>query len=159
MGKILQNGIAYTGSQDLSGLSDVSLSSPQNNEILAYNSTTHKWENKTGGGGGGASDLDDLNDVSIISPTNNQVLKYNSISQEWENGSVGGWADVTGTLIAGQTSITLQDAVITTNSTVDVYVDDAFYGVNPTSVSLSTGSITLVFPEQSTDMPVKVRIS
>lgn len=69
------------------------------------------------------------------------------------------WTDLTGTLTTGQTSIILQDAVITTNSTVDVYVNDAFYGVNPTSISLSTGSITLVFPEQSTDMPVKVRIS
>lgn len=61
MGKLILNNKSYTGSQDLSGLTDVAISSPQNDEVLAYNSTTHKWENKTGGGGGsgGHTILDD----------------------------------------------------------------------------------------------------
>lgn len=89
MGKLILNNKSYTGSQELSELSDVAISSPQNDEVLAYNSTSHKWENKTGGGGG-AIDLDDLSDVNITSPTNGQALVYDSANSEWVNGDVSG---------------------------------------------------------------------
>lgn len=61
-----------------------------------------------------------------------------------------------GTLIAGQTSITLSDASITTGSNFDFFTDT--FGVNPSGVSVSTGSITLTFPEQASDVSVKVRV-
>lgn len=69
----------------------------------------------------------------------------------------GIFTDVTGTLIAGQTSLTLSNVAITTNSTIDIYTDS--YGVNPTAVSVTNGSVTLTFDEQSTDLIVKVRVS
>ena len=69
------------------------------------------------------------------------------------------WTELTATLTTGQTNLAFSNAAITTSSTIDIYVDDSFYGVNPTSVTLATGSLTLVFPEQASDMPVKVRIS
>ena len=87
MGKLILNNKSYTGSQDLDGLSDVALSSPQNNEVLAYNSTTHKWENKAGGGG--ATDLNDLTDVDITTPTDGQALVYDSVNSKWINGDAG----------------------------------------------------------------------
>lgn len=62
--------------------------------------------------------------------------------------------EITGTLTAGNTSLTLSDASITTSSTIDIYTDT--YGINPESVSVSTGSITLTFEEQSNDLGVKV---
>lgn len=65
--------------------------------------------------------------------------------------------EVTGTLTAGQTSLTLQDASITSSSTLDFYT--SIYGVNPTNVSVSTGSVTLTFEAQSSNMSVKVRVS
>lgn len=66
------------------------------------------------------------------------------------------WTDVTGTLTTGSTSITLSDASITTTSTIEVYNDlDVPYN----SKSLSTGSITLTFDAQESDMSVKVRVS
>lgn len=63
---------------------------------------------------------------------------------------------LTGTLTAGNTTLTLQNAAITTNSTVDIYTDT--FGVNPTDVTLSSGSITLTFESQATDVAVKVII-
>ena len=42
-----------TPPDDLNDLSDVAISSPTNGQVLKYNSTSGKWENGTGGGGGG----------------------------------------------------------------------------------------------------------
>lgn len=66
-------------------------------------------------------------------------------------------AELTGTLTAGNTSITLQDASITTNSTIDIYTDT--FGVNPTDVVVAAGSVTLTFEAQASDLGVKVRVS
>lgn len=79
--------------------------------------------------------------------------KYNIPS----GGGSASWTDVTGTLAAGSTSITLSDVSITTNSTIDLYTNK--YGVNPSSVSVSTGSVTLTFPAQQAAVEVKVRVS
>lgn len=67
------------------------------------------------------------------------------------------YKDLTDTLTAGNTSITISDSSITTNSTIDIYTD--VFGVNPTSVSVSTGSVTLTFAALQADLGVKVRVS
>lgn len=67
------------------------------------------------------------------------------------------WKDVTGILIAGNTSVTLSDASISSSSTIDIYTD--VFGVSPSNVVVTTGSITLTFEEQQSDLNVKVRIS
>jgi hypothetical protein len=64
---------------------------------------------------------------------------------------------VIGTLTAGQTSITLLDASITTTSTIDIYCDA--FGVQPTNAVVTTGQIVLTFLAQASDLNVKVRIS
>ena len=64
--------------------------------------------------------------------------------------------DITGTLTAGSTSITLSDNAITTSSTIEVF-DDLDIPYN--SKTLSTGSVTLTFDAQQSDMVVKVRVS
>lgn len=106
-------------------------------------------------------DLDELDNVNITSVTNGQLLKYDSATSKWVNGTGTStpWVEVTGQLTASQTSVTLSDESITTDSTIDVYVDDSFYRVNPTAVTLATGSVTLTFEAQSSNMPVKVRVS
>lgn len=64
---------------------------------------------------------------------------------------------LSGTLIAGQTSITFADASITSSSTLDnVWTED--FGVKPTNIVITAGSITLTFESQSSDIGVKVRI-
>ena len=62
--------------------------------------------------------------------------------------------ELTGTLTAGQTTITLTSEIIDSNSSFDFYT--SVFGVNPTAVSVSTGSITLTFDNQSIDISVKV---
>lgn len=71
--------------------------------------------------------------------------------------SAGGGTVLTGTLNAGSTTITFNNAAIETTSTFDFYTD--IFGVNPTAVSVSAGSITLTFEAQASDLGVKVRIS
>lgn len=71
--------------------------------------------------------------------------------------SAGGGTELTGTLAAGSTTITFNNAAIETTSTIDFYTDT--FGVNPTAVSVSTGSITLTFQAQAAALGVKVRIS
>ena len=72
-------------------------------------------------------------------------------------GGGASWTDVTGTLSAGSTTITLSNVAITTSSTIDVYTGT--FGVSPTNIVVSTGSVTLTFAEQSSNLSVKVRVS
>jgi hypothetical protein len=67
------------------------------------------------------------------------------------------WTDFIATLTAGSTSITISDNTIFTTSTIDIYTDA--FGVNPTNVVVSTGSIVLTFEAQQSDVGVKVRVS
>lgn len=67
------------------------------------------------------------------------------------------YIEVSGTLTAGSTSITLSNDLITTNSTIEPFT--SVYGVNPTDIVIANGNVTLTFEAQSTDMGVKVRIS
>jgi len=107
-------------------------------------------------GGSGSSTLSGLSDVTISSPSNGQTLSYDSSTSKWVNSSNSPYTDVTGTLTAGSTSITLSDNSITSSSTIEVFNDlDIPYN----SKSVSTGSITLTFDAQQSDMSVKVRVS
>jgi hypothetical protein len=66
-------------------LTDVTITSLANGQILQYDSVTNQWINvdRTD------IDLSELGDVSIISPANGQVLVYNSATAKWENSSGG----------------------------------------------------------------------
>lgn len=67
-----------------------------------------------------------------------------------------GFVTVSGTLTTGSTSLTLSDASITTSSEIDVWVDT--FGVNPENVVVASGSVTLTFEAQESDLGVKVRV-
>lgn len=73
-----------------------------------------------------------------------------------QGGGGSSWTDVTGTLTAGATSITLLDSSITTSSTIDIYTEA---DVDYNSISVSTGSVTVTFDAQQSNMGVKVRVS
>lgn len=60
------------------------------------------------------------------------------------------------TLTSGNTTVNISDESITTNSTIDIYTN--VYGVNPTEVEVTDGTIILVFDAQETDLEVKVRV-
>lgn len=67
------------------------------------------------------------------------------------------YKELQGILTAGQTSITFNDNVINSNRTIDYY--PGIYGVVPTSITVTSGSVVFTFDEQETDMTLKVRIS
>lgn len=64
--------------------------------------------------------------------------------------------DVTGTLSAGSTSITLSSSKITTSSILDFYT--SIYGVAPSDVAVSSGKVVLTFDSQDSAMVVGVKI-
>lgn len=78
---------------------------------------------------------------------------------ETESETLQSTLQVAGTLLltklyASQTTVTITDEAITTDSTFDIYTDK--YGVNPKNVTVDTGSITLEFKPQETDVNIKV---
>lgn len=107
---------------------------------------------------GGASTLAGLSDVAISSATNGQILTYNNTTSKWGNSDIPlPYKEVTGTLSAGSTSITLSDAAITTSSTIEIYTDPIELDHN--DVTTTTGSTTITFDAQSQNITVKVRVS
>ena len=76
---------------------------------------------------------------------------------KWDSKTITGLETiVTGTLTAGQTSVTLSNSAITTDSLIDIYTDT--YGVNPTNITVASGSVTLTFTAQASNLGVKVVI-
>lgn len=67
-----------------------------------------------------------------------------------------GFIEVSGTLTAGSTSLTLSDASITTSSTLDFFTEK--YGLSPETVAVASGSVTLTFEAQDSNIGVKVRV-
>lgn len=68
-----------------------------------------------------------------------------------------GWTDLTGTLIAGQTSLTIQNSIITTDVVIKPHTN--VFGVNPTGMTVTNGQVVLSFNAQATDLGVMVRVS
>lgn len=63
---------------------------------------------------------------------------------------------LTGTLTAGQTSLTFTNAAIKTTSAIDIYT--SIYGVAPTAATSSTGTLTFTFDAQSENLEVEVDV-
>lgn len=111
--------------------------------------------NEIGSGGGGST-------VSwsqiVTTGTKIATVTINGVTTDVYAPTSGGasYTDVTGTLAAGSTSVTLQNVAITTNSTLDFYTDT--FGVNPTNAVVTTGQVVLTFEAQQAAVNVKVRV-
>lgn len=68
-------------------LADVTITTPADNEVLAYDSSSGEWINQTAAeaGLGTVDALDDLSDVVITTPADNEVLAYDTTSGDWIN--------------------------------------------------------------------------
>lgn len=64
---------------------------------------------------------------------------------------------VSGTITAGNTSITLSDVSITTSSFIDVYFKDVLLA--PTNVTVVSGSVTVEIDAQASNTDVAVRVT
>ena len=71
-------------------------------------------------------------------------------------GKADAYRDISGTLTAGQTSITLYDSSITTSSLIEIFTTT---GVGYSDISATTGNVTVTFYPQATDIGVLARIS
>ena len=161
MGKLMFNGVDYTGggggsgATQLSQLTDVNISNIQDGQVLKYSYEEHAWVNadEEGGGGGGSG-------VVFVELTQSE---YDALStEEKNNGTFYVISDsgkvLTGTLEAGHTSITFSDSAIKANSMIDVQT--SILGVCPIGADDSTvGTITFYFNSQATDMNVKVVVT
>lgn len=123
------------------------------------------------GGGGGTqiqSDWNQSDNSKVDFIKNKPTIPAAQVQTDWNESdsssmayiankpSVTVFTDVAGTLTAGSTSITLQDAAITTTSTIDIYTDPE---LAHNSVTVAAGSITITFDAQQSDVSVKVRVS
>ena len=84
---------------------------------------------------------------------------HNVYETETNTETIQGTLQVAGTLLltklyTGETTVTIEDTSITQDCTLDIYTDK--YGVNPKNVTVDTGSITLEFKAQETDVNIKV---
>ena len=70
--------------------------------------------------------------------------------------SGGGYTIVTGTLSAGSTTLTLQDASITTSSLI--FYGSEVLGVYPTAMAASAGSLTMTFEAQQTNVGIAIMV-
>lgn len=114
-------------------------------------------------GGSGANDATDVNydnTGSGLAATNvqdaiDEVLTTENTAITNLDTKYGKY--VSGTIIAGNTSITLSDAAITTTSFIDVYFKDAL--IAPTNVTVIAGSVTIEIDALPNNQDVAVRIT
>ena len=174
------------GSSTLAGLTDTNISSPAADQDLSYDSTSSKWINKThrveltkaqydalpsskltDGIEYFITDMETTGTEIIANPqeTATGTLTKLQIGDDIYNISGGGsasWTDVTGTLTAGQTEITLNNSAIHEDSTFDFYTSK--FGVNPSNVELTIQKIKtlrqeLVTQESELDVTVTANTS
>ena len=139
-------------------------------ENLSYNVATKTMQNQgiyQANAKDNSTQVDYGSDVrpdDIVLYSQDQTRKVNtwdgthtSLKDAIQAASGGNYTELTGTLIAGQTTLTIQNNAITTTATYDFFTDA--FGVSPTDVEVTTGQIVLTFEEQESDMSVKVRIS
>lgn len=75
--------------------------------------------------------------------------------------SAGGGTVLTGTLTAGQTTVTFTDNALVSTCTKKVYVPDDFFGVVPTAITTdyANHTVTYTFPVQASNMQVKLEVT
>ena len=97
----------------LNDLTDVSISSVQNDELLKYNSSTGQWENSS-------LNIEELGDVNITSLADNQILKYDSTTSKWINEEDAGGIQLTDLSVGSEASAS-GDGAIAYNNTTGVF--------------------------------------
>lgn len=112
-----------------------------------YHNNAKYYAGKSNGGA-----LTGLDDVAIQNIKNGQFIEYDSTEQKYVNKMVK--TTLSGTLNAGQTSITFNNAAITPTVRVSAFVEDAYIELEDITVGANT--LTLVFPEQDQNINIKV---
>lgn len=82
IGHWLPEGPDVQGSINLDKLSDVTVTSVQDNQVLKYDASQSQWVNTSTGA---VTTLDQLSDVVITSVQDGQSLQYDNASGNWVN--------------------------------------------------------------------------
>lgn len=85
------------------------------------------------------------------------LIRYNGVAYGSAAEKEFGWIDLTGTLTAGSTTLTIQNEVIDPTKCIEIFTD--VYGVNPSNAVVTSGQIVLTFEAQESNLGVKVRIT
>jgi len=103
-------------------------------------------------------------DPGIPTPTASDIDKVIKVESDGQGGAqytlgVGGSAEteIPGTLAAGASTVTLQNAAITTSSKIDYYAD--VFGVRPINAVVTEGQIVLTYRPRATATNIKVVVS
>lgn len=75
------------GATDLDDLTDVTITTPTDGQVLKYDSANSVWINANESGGG-SSTLSGLTDVTITTPSDGQMLSYDNANSKWVNSNV-----------------------------------------------------------------------
>lgn len=103
------------------------------------------------------SHITEVQQNSNLETTNKTIIgAINELNAGGGGGGGGSWTDISGTLLAGQTSITISSASILADSFIQVFTHD---GTDYNTISPSVGSITLTFDAQANDLDIIVRVS
>lgn len=101
---------------------------------------------------------------AIPTPTASDIDKVIKVESDGQGGAqyslgVGGSTEteIPGTLAAGESTVTLQNAAITTSSKIDYYADA--FGVHPINAVVTTGQIVLTYRPRATATGIKVVVS
>jgi len=126
--------IIAIGAGNLSGLTDVVISSPANGQNLTYNSSTGKWQNSTAAGAGDV--------VGPASSTDNALVRFDGSTGKLIQNSTAILTDAGALDVANLTSDYVQlDTGATTTSAVGRITWDA--GEGTAVVGLTGGNVTL----------------
>ena len=115
------------------------------------------------GGVESESVIDNLN--TLVNKSINDIIELpinigDYIIRKTENKCVcvpyKGWVDILGTLESGEERITISDEAIREDSTIQIFTDGC---VDYNTIEVNSGSVTLTFDAQSSDLGIKVRVS
>lgn len=153
MGKIIKNGITYSGSIQV----EKTLTRAEYDALPASKLTDNITYFISDGSSvtGEASSIHYDNSETQLTGTNVQdaldeaTLRVSAIEHTLST-------LLTGTITAGDTSVTITDSSILTTSIIDIYFQDKLLA--PTAVTVSEGSIVVEIDAQDTDTVVGVRV-
>lgn len=114
---------ARSGNNALAGLSDVALTDPAHNQVLAYDATAHKWFNADLPP---PPSLETLPDVAVTGKTGGQVLAWDAEAEKWVNAAppAGTLADLSDVVVSGEA----QGEVLSWNAAAGKWMNSALPG-------------------------------
>lgn len=156
------------GASALSDLTDVDIpSTVQGGKVLKYDATEDKWV-PGDDSGNVQSDWNESDSSSGAFILNKPTIPDAQVNSDWNAAS--GVAQIlnkptipssisslvtefTGTLTAGSTTVIIQNEGIVTGGTYEIFTDPE---LNHTDTTVTTGQIVITFPEQQSNVSVKV---